>query len=137
MILTPYILITQVTEPLQQKTNEKQDKYMITPETQPELPLAVRQLLDITEETLENVQDWSPDTSKTNANKLLEETNIVTKIPVAVQKYDYPETEVKFGLIIICCHARSLVLYKNKCFVDMYIYKLHNPYYTLPKKIIF
>ena len=99
-------MITQVSKPLEQKNNEKQDKYIITPEMQPELPLAVRQLLDITEETLENVQDWNPDKSKTNANKLLEETNIVTKIPVAVQQHDYPETEVKFGLmIIICCHA--------------------------------
>ena len=71
------------------------NKYKITPEMQSELPLAVRQLLDITEETVTNETDWSPDTTKTNANKMIEETNIVTKTPVAVQQNVYPEAEVK------------------------------------------
>ena len=75
--------------------NEKQDKCKIKPEMQSELPLAVRQLLDITEETVDNVTDWSPDTAKTNANTLLQETNIVTKTPVAVHQHTYPEAEVK------------------------------------------
>ena len=37
--------------------NEKQDKSKIEPEMHSELPLAVRQLLDITEETIEKVVD--------------------------------------------------------------------------------
>ena len=73
--------------------SDKQDTYKITPEMQSELPLAVRQLLDITEETADNVTDWS--TAKTNANTLLQETNIVTKTPVAVHQHTYPEAEVK------------------------------------------
>ena len=74
--------------------SDKQDTYKITPEMQSELPLAVRQLLDITEETVDNVTDWSPDKAKTNANTLLQETNIVTKTPVAVHQHTYPEAEV-------------------------------------------
>ena len=78
--------------------NDKQDRYNLTPEMQSELPLAVRQLLDISEETVDSVTDWSPEKAKTNANTLLEETNIVSKTPVAVQQHSYPEAEVKFGL---------------------------------------
>ena len=95
MILIITTLITQDTEPLEDMINEKQDKCKIKPEMQSELPLAVRQLLDITEETLEKVNDWSPDAPKTNTNKLIEDVNIVTKTPVAVQQHVYPEAEVK------------------------------------------
>ena len=98
------------------------NKHKITPEMQSELPLAVRQLLDITEETVTNETDWSPDTTKTNANKMIEETNIVTKTPVAVQQNVYPEAEVKeSGLdnMIPCVISRLLYIveyvhiYKN------------------------
>ena len=61
---------------------------------QSELPLAVRQLLNITEETTEHDSDLKVETPNTCANTLLEETNIVTKTPVAVQQHSYPETEV-------------------------------------------
>ena len=77
--------------------NEQQDICKIKPEMPSELPLAVRQLLDITEETIEKVNDWSPDASKTNTNTLIQDVNIVTKTPVAVQQHDYPEAEVKFA----------------------------------------
>ena len=88
---------------MEDTTNEKQDKCNIKPELQSELPLAVRQLLDITEETIEKVNDWSPDASKTNNKTLIEDVNIVTKTPVAVQQHDYPEAEVKlaFRLFLI------------------------------------
>ena len=79
------------------------NQYKITPEMQSELPLAVRQLLDITEETAENELDWKLKTPKTNANTILEETNVVTKTPVAVQEHVYPETEV--GCCICACHT--------------------------------
>ena len=95
------------------------NQYKITPEMQSELPLAVRQLLDITEETVVNETNWSPDTTKTNANKIIEETNIVTKTPVAVQQNSYPEAEVKeMGLddMIPCKISRSL------CFVELCTY---------------
>ena len=99
--------------------SDKTNQYKITPEMQSELPLAVRQLLDITEETVTNETDWSPDTTKTNANKIIEETNIVTKTPVAVQQNTYPEAEVKeSGLhnMIPCVISRLLN------FVDICIY---------------
>ena len=95
LILTT--LFTQDTEPMGDIINEKQDKCKIEPEMHSELPLAVRQLLDITEETIEKVNDWSPDASKANTNTLIDDVNIVTKTPVAVQQHDYPEAEVIFA----------------------------------------
>lgn len=77
--------------------NDKQDSYQITPEMQSELPLAVRQLLNITEETTEHQSDLRVETPNNFANTLLEETHVVTKTPVAVQQHSYPETEVGYG----------------------------------------
>ena len=85
--------------------NDKQDRYNLTPEMQSELPLAVRQLLDISEETVDSVTDWSPEKAKTNANTLLEETNIVSKTPVAVQQHSYPEAEVKIRIRNVLYYA--------------------------------
>ena len=64
------------------------------PELQTELPLAVKQLLDITEDTPNDYEpDWKFETTQNNANKTREETNIVTKTPVAVQQHVISETQ--------------------------------------------
>ena len=64
------------------------------PELQTELPLAVKQLLDIAEDTPNaNISDWKFETTQNNANKTREETNTVTKTPVAVQQHEFPETQ--------------------------------------------
>ena len=64
------------------------------PELQTELPLAVKQLLDITEDTPNDYEpNWKFETTQNNANKTKEETNIVTKTPVAIQQHVCPETQ--------------------------------------------
>ena len=65
------------------------------------MPLAVKQLLDINEDTIENESDWRYDSPKTNANAVFEESNLETKSPfVAVQQLVYPENEV--GCVFAC-----------------------------------
>jgi hypothetical protein len=100
---------------LEHKINDTQDSYQITPEMQSELPLAVRQLLNITEETTENEVDLSVETPNTCANTLLEETHVVTKTPVAVQQHSYPETEV--GYSFACTKLHEICM--NYTFVNL------------------
>ena len=98
---------------------DTQDSYQITPEMQSELPLAVRQLLNITEETTENQVDMRLDIPNTNANTLVEETHVVNKTPVAVQQHSCPETEV--GYTIACTKVHTICMPSTN--VYLYIYK--------------
>ena len=77
---------------MEHEINDTHDSYKIMPEMQSELPLAVRQLLNISEETTKNEVDLRVETP----NTILEETNVVTNTPVAVQEHSYPETEVGY-----------------------------------------
>ena len=64
------------------------------PEMHSELPLAVKQLLDIHEQPSEyETTDWK-DKPSSFANKSLEERNILTKTPVVIQHFVEQEKEV-------------------------------------------
>ena len=66
-----------------------------------ELPLAVKQLLNITEQTSENEPDWRLKTPTTIANTSVEDGNIITKTPVAIQQH--VDTEIEVGCVL---HAK-------------------------------
>ena len=104
---------------MEHKLIDTQDNYQITPEMQSELPLAVRQLLNITEETTENQVDMRREIPNTCANTLVEETHVVNKTPVAVQQHSCPETEV--GYTFACTKVHKICMTSTN--VYLYIYK--------------
>ena len=69
-----------------------------------ELPLAVKQLLNITEQTSENESDWRLKTPTTIANTSFEEADIITKNPVAIQQH--VESEIEVGCV--CCMGNNM-----------------------------
>ena len=74
---------TQDTAPLKHNTQDRQTSYQTMPELHSELPLAVKQLLDINEPSSEYETDWKH-TTPSFAERSFEERNLFTKTPVII-----------------------------------------------------
>ena len=92
-ILNHIVKFTQDTKPLKHNKQDIQTSYQTMPEMHSELPLAVKQLLDINEPSSEYETDWK-NTTPSFADRSFEERNLFTKTPVVVHDSVKQEKEV-------------------------------------------